>query len=262
MLQKPMMAPTFCPDAMACTPALAPPPMFCPMISAPASPKPKAKRPPSLMMVFSSITVSMGSFTFLLNLYLYMSFQHLLIWLSSCSRCAASISSRRCSRSPNLIAAKGLSLMVSILAIMRSMGFRRSSLASLEKVSAPRATDMQMKIVCNMLREASRRVVALMSKAKTKLMCKSSSSVLLKGKYQSTSEHLSSSLMEHSSSYSTSDVCTFTPTKFPDRQFSLHGCVSASLIEGAKAVREIISKPGSMNQSSQALVLSTMPRYC
>mmetsp|Transcript_35662 Transcript_35662/g.75978 ORF Transcript_35662/g.75978 Transcript_35662/m.75978 type:complete len:200 (+) Transcript_35662:1007-1606(+) len=167
MLQKPMMASTFCPGTIALTPALWPTFMFCPMISAPASPKPKAKRPPSLMMVFSSITVSMGSFTFLLNLYLYMSFQHLLIWLSSCSRCAASISSRRCSRSPNLIAAKGLSLMVSILPIMRSMGFNKSTFALLEKDIAPKPTAQQMKIVRNMLRPASTCVVPRTSKTKS-----------------------------------------------------------------------------------------------
>mmetsp|Transcript_97145 Transcript_97145/g.270311 ORF Transcript_97145/g.270311 Transcript_97145/m.270311 type:complete len:202 (-) Transcript_97145:1930-2535(-) len=124
MLQKPMMASTLCPGTIASTPALCPPFMFCPMISAPASPKPKASRPPSLMMVFSRMTVSMGSRTFFRLQPRYTSFWNLVI-LASCSlRLAFSISSRLYSKSPSFIASNGLSLMASILATMRSMGFR------------------------------------------------------------------------------------------------------------------------------------------
>mmetsp|Transcript_5802 Transcript_5802/g.9935 ORF Transcript_5802/g.9935 Transcript_5802/m.9935 type:complete len:230 (-) Transcript_5802:1385-2074(-) len=52
------------PGTMALTPAESEPLMFLPMMSAPASPKPNAKRLPNLMMVFSRITVSRTSFLF------------------------------------------------------------------------------------------------------------------------------------------------------------------------------------------------------
>mmetsp|Transcript_108712 Transcript_108712/g.306363 ORF Transcript_108712/g.306363 Transcript_108712/m.306363 type:complete len:280 (+) Transcript_108712:844-1683(+) len=210
MQQKPMMASTFEPGTIAFTPALAPPFMFWPMISAPASPKPSARRPPSLIIVFSKMTVSIGSFIFFCWHFLkyIMSFPD----FASCSRrFAFSISSRRYSRSPKFMASKGLSLIASIFAIMRSMGFSSSVLASLENVMAPMPTTKQMKIVCNMLRPASSCVMPRMSKAKTMSTSLPSLDVRAMGVILCTSVQRSSS-MEHSEAYSAATAVFDTET--------------------------------------------------
>jgi len=57
---KPRMHSTVVPWTLVLMPALSEPRMLWLMMWAPASPKPKAKREPNLMIVFSKITVSMG----------------------------------------------------------------------------------------------------------------------------------------------------------------------------------------------------------
>mmetsp|Transcript_95904 Transcript_95904/g.254775 ORF Transcript_95904/g.254775 Transcript_95904/m.254775 type:complete len:342 (-) Transcript_95904:590-1615(-) len=254
MLQKPMMASTFCPGTIASTPALWLPFMFCPMISAPASPKPSASSPPSLMMVFSRMTVSMGSLIFFAWHVLYNNFRKELI-LASCSRrFTLSISSRLYSRSPSFMASSGLSLMVCILAIMRSIGLSNNWLALTWKDHTPMPTAKQMKMVWSMLSPASSCVVARLSKAKTMSMWCSSESVFISGMKYSTSEHRNSSSMEHIDESSLSMVVvTATPKKA--EHLSVHGLTSLSLtVAGSFSTGDCQS--GSTNLVSHSSSLS------
>mmetsp|Transcript_52761 Transcript_52761/g.112926 ORF Transcript_52761/g.112926 Transcript_52761/m.112926 type:complete len:270 (+) Transcript_52761:848-1657(+) len=169
MSQKPKIASTRRPGIMAISAELSPPFIFWPMISAPASPKPSAKREPILMMVFSSTTVSMGSGTCLFpggpnrtrGLNFMSQLLQLFLWprsrmMAACSfvRKAfrffreAATCSLWCSSSPMVMASKGLFLIFSSLAIIRSMGISTSLFASWENVMAPKRSKPQMKIVC------------------------------------------------------------------------------------------------------------------
>mmetsp|Transcript_97232 Transcript_97232/g.275471 ORF Transcript_97232/g.275471 Transcript_97232/m.275471 type:complete len:278 (+) Transcript_97232:913-1746(+) len=172
MSQNPKMASTLRPGIMAFNAELSPPFMFWPMISAPASPKPRASREPILMMVFSSTTVSIGSgacldvvilwpmsrnqVAHLLTMPLKPVFSlamrpaghsfprrapRVLLEAWTCSRC--------CSSWPMVIASSGLFLILPSLAIMRSMGVSTSLFASFENVMAPKPSRKHMKSVCS-----------------------------------------------------------------------------------------------------------------
>mmetsp|Transcript_67401 Transcript_67401/g.158000 ORF Transcript_67401/g.158000 Transcript_67401/m.158000 type:complete len:232 (-) Transcript_67401:1563-2258(-) len=122
------------PGTMAFTPAESEPLMFLPMMSAPASPKPRASKDPSLMMVFSRITVSMTSGREAHSLeasiaILLSGFCLFLIILSFL------ISSALNSSSAIFMASKGLSRMASIRSIIFSTGRSTSRFASLVNIS-------------------------------------------------------------------------------------------------------------------------------
>mmetsp|Transcript_2480 Transcript_2480/g.5671 ORF Transcript_2480/g.5671 Transcript_2480/m.5671 type:complete len:220 (-) Transcript_2480:529-1188(-) len=156
--QYPKIQSTMRPGIMALTPAVSLPFIFSPIISAPASPNPKARRPPILMMVFSRITVSMGSCFFLL-------FQNFVHHLSSCSfsRRRAACSSLY-APSPSLMAAMGESRITNSFLLIRSIGFRTRSLAPVVKDTVAPASRIQMKRVCPTLSKASNAVYARLSK--------------------------------------------------------------------------------------------------
>mmetsp|Transcript_60576 Transcript_60576/g.170685 ORF Transcript_60576/g.170685 Transcript_60576/m.170685 type:complete len:257 (-) Transcript_60576:1121-1891(-) len=175
------MASTFLPGTMALSAELSPPRMFWPMISAPASPKPRASREPILIIVFSRTTVSMGSgpsrpgygpCRHLVQHLIRASFalrrvnrrstgvgatEMVSSWGSWWSWCSWgwTPSSLFCSSSPIVIAARGLVLIRSIFAIIRSMGASTSRFASLENVMAPKPRSRQMKTVWNVFSIAS-----------------------------------------------------------------------------------------------------------
>mmetsp|Transcript_27836 Transcript_27836/g.88021 ORF Transcript_27836/g.88021 Transcript_27836/m.88021 type:complete len:272 (-) Transcript_27836:126-941(-) len=186
MSQKPKMASTLRPGTMAFSMELLSPFMFWPMISAPASPKPSASREPILMMVFSRITVSMGSgdSDFRKRQSRSLELQRrtrpelsdpdtpeplvatVLIVASELSRwgtsdggggvgAAAFSCWSLCSSSTIARAARGLDRIFSIFAIMRSMGERTYLLASLEKVMAPKPRRKQIQTVWAVFRIAS-----------------------------------------------------------------------------------------------------------
>mmetsp|Transcript_105370 Transcript_105370/g.304806 ORF Transcript_105370/g.304806 Transcript_105370/m.304806 type:complete len:276 (-) Transcript_105370:1619-2446(-) len=165
MRTTPTMQSTRVPGIMALTPALSPPCMLWPMMFAPASPKPSANSEPNLMIVFSKMTVSIGSLTLLkFSEALWQNFRNGPMASNFSRNFAASISSRRYSISPSFMASKGLSLMVSIFAIILSIGFKSSLFALLEKDIAPMPTAKHMNIVCKMLSQAPSCVVPRMSK--------------------------------------------------------------------------------------------------
>mmetsp|Transcript_123010 Transcript_123010/g.292459 ORF Transcript_123010/g.292459 Transcript_123010/m.292459 type:complete len:206 (+) Transcript_123010:819-1436(+) len=189
MSQKPKIASTRLPGIIAFKAAESPPRMFWPIISAPASPKPRARSEPILMMVFSRTTVSMGSGMGLGEeprrlMHLQMAAQHRLqsffrvasaSWSAGpccCPRFRARTCSRWCSSSPIVMASRGLFRILSNFEIIRSMGVKTSRLASWEKVMAPKPSRKQMKHVCAVFRIASSHVPVLRSK--TKMKCRSS----------------------------------------------------------------------------------------
>mmetsp|Transcript_39142 Transcript_39142/g.121362 ORF Transcript_39142/g.121362 Transcript_39142/m.121362 type:complete len:270 (-) Transcript_39142:1474-2283(-) len=170
MSQKPKMASTLRPGIMAFSVELFSPFMFWPMISAPASPKPRASKEPILTMVFSRTTVSMGSGA-CLGAALE---QHARTaeaqrpsrparacggeTETSCVGCGlrlAATCSRCRSSSPIVRAASGSFLILSILAIIRSIGVSTNRLASLENVMAPKPKRKQMKRVWAVFSRAS-----------------------------------------------------------------------------------------------------------
>mmetsp|Transcript_39058 Transcript_39058/g.70498 ORF Transcript_39058/g.70498 Transcript_39058/m.70498 type:complete len:233 (-) Transcript_39058:1678-2376(-) len=120
-------------------------------IFAPASPNPKAKSDPSLMMVFSNITVSMGSLASVLH-----SVRGSLHFCSACFRFSFfAISSFLNSSSAIFIATNGLSRMASTFLIIFSTGCSTKTLAVLVKKMAAMQRITQMKIVVKMLIAAS-----------------------------------------------------------------------------------------------------------
>mmetsp|Transcript_83493 Transcript_83493/g.236676 ORF Transcript_83493/g.236676 Transcript_83493/m.236676 type:complete len:225 (-) Transcript_83493:1506-2180(-) len=135
--------------------------MFWLTMLAPASPKPSARREPSLMMVFSRITVSMSSVGFspLQKTSILSLSQGLLR-----SACDFFISSRLNSSFAMFMACKGLSRIASTLVIIISTGCSTSVFASLEKRSDATHKTMHTKTVVKRLRQASCLVTDLRSK--------------------------------------------------------------------------------------------------
>mmetsp|Transcript_33666 Transcript_33666/g.85068 ORF Transcript_33666/g.85068 Transcript_33666/m.85068 type:complete len:217 (-) Transcript_33666:1253-1903(-) len=135
-LATPMMQSTRVPGIIAFTPELSPLFMLWPMMLAPASPKPRARSDPSLMIVFSKITVSIGAFEPVLQkvhvaicctAFLIRSFWALFFL-------ALMISSALNSSSAILIATKGSSRIASTRLIILSTGLTMSRLASFENM--------------------------------------------------------------------------------------------------------------------------------
>mmetsp|Transcript_5556 Transcript_5556/g.14121 ORF Transcript_5556/g.14121 Transcript_5556/m.14121 type:complete len:238 (+) Transcript_5556:884-1597(+) len=144
----PMMHSTRVPGIMASTPALAPPFMLCPIMLAPASPKPSASREPSLMMVFSRMTVSMGALLPAHSSQDTRSFMKLeMRSLRALDSLALASSSALNSSSAIFMATSGLSRMASTFWIMSSTGCSTRRLASLEKKRAAVQREMQTKRV-------------------------------------------------------------------------------------------------------------------
>mmetsp|Transcript_33110 Transcript_33110/g.95179 ORF Transcript_33110/g.95179 Transcript_33110/m.95179 type:complete len:237 (-) Transcript_33110:1297-2007(-) len=140
---QPMMHSTLVPSTITTTLALSAPRRLCAMMLAPASPKPRASRDPSLMIVFSRITVSMISVPEFLGLHRTVSircFSLLSCCLFSFTFCASSILN---SSSATRMAAKGSFRKVSTLEIMFSTGVSTSLFASPEKNSDTIVSDRQ-----------------------------------------------------------------------------------------------------------------------
>mmetsp|Transcript_60755 Transcript_60755/g.172693 ORF Transcript_60755/g.172693 Transcript_60755/m.172693 type:complete len:304 (+) Transcript_60755:919-1830(+) len=141
----PMMHSTRVPSTIASTLALSNTFMLCAMMLAPASPNPKANKDPSLMIVFSRITVSMISPVASLALHVMMltSFWNL---FSSCFFLAFAlcISSNLNSSSATFIATRGFLRNVSTFEIMFSTGCKTSLFASLEKNSEAEVSEIQI----------------------------------------------------------------------------------------------------------------------
>mmetsp|Transcript_134813 Transcript_134813/g.252095 ORF Transcript_134813/g.252095 Transcript_134813/m.252095 type:complete len:210 (+) Transcript_134813:1088-1717(+) len=162
----PIMHSTRTPGIMALTPALSEPCMLAPIMFAPASPKPSASREPSLMIVFSRMTVSMGSLTVLLHFFAVN-----ISWMPAemFSRVrllilAFATSSALNSSSAIFIAMSGFSRIASTRLIMFSTGVKTRLLASLENDIAATHSTKQMKPVMIRLKPASRRVKGRKSK--------------------------------------------------------------------------------------------------
>mmetsp|Transcript_29289 Transcript_29289/g.86954 ORF Transcript_29289/g.86954 Transcript_29289/m.86954 type:complete len:273 (+) Transcript_29289:789-1607(+) len=155
----PMTHSTRVPGIMAFTPAESPPFMLCPMMLAPASPKPSTSKEPSLMMVFSRMTVSIGA-----------------LLPEHVSQVTRSLSSRRrrsllalaslalaCSSALNsasaiFMATSGLSRIASTRFIMLSTGLRRREFASLENESEAARSRIRITSVLSKLKVESMRV--------------------------------------------------------------------------------------------------------
>mmetsp|Transcript_75801 Transcript_75801/g.245404 ORF Transcript_75801/g.245404 Transcript_75801/m.245404 type:complete len:300 (-) Transcript_75801:1162-2061(-) len=154
------------------------------MISLPASPKPSARRDPSLMMAFSRIFVSrvaLLSFSRFTDCGL----RRILAlaprsFATVCGPCSSSICQSllplrlrlgmSCSlncRSPSLMAYSGSWRMMSTLMIILSMGKRTSWSASLLNIKAPIARTMTTNPVCTMPKIASHSIRSRWSKTKT-----------------------------------------------------------------------------------------------
>mmetsp|Transcript_152053 Transcript_152053/g.276508 ORF Transcript_152053/g.276508 Transcript_152053/m.276508 type:complete len:231 (-) Transcript_152053:1696-2388(-) len=138
MRAQPMMHSTRVPSTMAVTIALSTPCMLCSIMFAPASPKPNARRDPILMMVFSRITVSIGSETTLLDVHMIVSLAICHLFCSCILSFCFLTSSCRNSSSDIFMAINGLSRIFSTLEIIISTGFRTSLSASFEKKSDAR----------------------------------------------------------------------------------------------------------------------------
>mmetsp|Transcript_38950 Transcript_38950/g.102944 ORF Transcript_38950/g.102944 Transcript_38950/m.102944 type:complete len:227 (+) Transcript_38950:1118-1798(+) len=190
MWQKPKMQSTRLPGIIAFRELS--PFMFCPMISAPASPKPSARSEPILIMVFSNTAVSIGSSVwsagrnFLVQRFSLACISSTRPWsllprISLLSKdssdspldkllapklpsgwalfllsSAQTFSCSRCrALSPIAKAASGFLLILFTPAIMRSMGWSTRLFASLEKTRAPSPRIRQMKMVCKKFSRAS-----------------------------------------------------------------------------------------------------------
>mmetsp|Transcript_71030 Transcript_71030/g.205662 ORF Transcript_71030/g.205662 Transcript_71030/m.205662 type:complete len:219 (-) Transcript_71030:1408-2064(-) len=199
MSQKPKIASTRRPGIMAFKAELSPPFMFCPMISAPASPNPSASKEPILMIVFSRMTVSIGSGT-CCDVRFEKRFIHgnhrstklekrpslalpfvdrasLSSVFIACRLFRFATCSRWCSSSPMAIASSGLFLMRFNFVIIRSIGVSTKVFASRENVIAPKPSRKQMNNVWNVFSRASKREPPRRSKTKRKLMLSHSASV-------------------------------------------------------------------------------------
>lgn len=108
--------------------------MFEAIISDPASPNPKARRAPILIMSFSNITVSYPAYSF----FLFIS--SLLPFLRSSSKAKASYSSI-------YAASRGFWAILLTFFIIFSIGFNTSSSTSLENKIAPELNTIETNIV-------------------------------------------------------------------------------------------------------------------
>mmetsp|Transcript_15315 Transcript_15315/g.44279 ORF Transcript_15315/g.44279 Transcript_15315/m.44279 type:complete len:257 (+) Transcript_15315:1061-1831(+) len=155
-LTTPMMHSTRMPAIIASTPAVSPPFMFVPMMLAPASPKPSASNEPSLMIVFSRMTVSIGAEAAVQKVQVATSNKAVLI-LSRCAlaRRAFATSSALNSSSAICMAIKGLSRIDSTRWIIRSTGCTMSWLASLLNISDTPTRSTKIQNVMMMLNAAS-----------------------------------------------------------------------------------------------------------
>mmetsp|Transcript_95236 Transcript_95236/g.213298 ORF Transcript_95236/g.213298 Transcript_95236/m.213298 type:complete len:225 (+) Transcript_95236:185-859(+) len=156
----PTMQSTRRPETIAFTPDVSEPLMFCETMFAPASPNPRASNEPSLMMVFSRMTVSINS------PLCWRRLQHRNCLIASSARVCWSlffsadlrISSRLNSASAISVAFNGSSRMASTFSIICSTGVSTRVLASLEKNSEATQSTTHMNTVVSMLRAASRRM--------------------------------------------------------------------------------------------------------
>mmetsp|Transcript_95540 Transcript_95540/g.247409 ORF Transcript_95540/g.247409 Transcript_95540/m.247409 type:complete len:229 (+) Transcript_95540:1214-1900(+) len=145
MRAAPIMHSTRFPSIMASTQALSTPCMLCSMIWAPACPNPRARRDPSLMIVFSRITVSISSGVLCLLLHRRISFTafDMEAFASNFLVFARFISSILNSSSATFIAESGLSRMVSTFAIMFSTGVKTNRFASFENIKEAAHNEIQ-----------------------------------------------------------------------------------------------------------------------
>mmetsp|Transcript_115585 Transcript_115585/g.331833 ORF Transcript_115585/g.331833 Transcript_115585/m.331833 type:complete len:223 (-) Transcript_115585:1368-2036(-) len=153
------MASTLEPGIMAFTVALSSS-RFWPMISLPASPKPKANNDPSLMIAFSRILVSIVACFFT-----SVRFAPFVFRMPSPSMRIRS-PPLYC-KSPSWIAYNGFCRMISTLLIIRSIGNKTSLSTSRLKSNAPMARTITTNTVCAMPKIASHLIKARTSNTKT-----------------------------------------------------------------------------------------------
>mmetsp|Transcript_63351 Transcript_63351/g.182298 ORF Transcript_63351/g.182298 Transcript_63351/m.182298 type:complete len:248 (+) Transcript_63351:1014-1757(+) len=139
--------------------------MFWAMISLPASPKPSAKRDPSLMMAFSKIFVSIVA-CFFANFCLPLPFLDMVLTMVEAFLWCADTSSLYW-RSPSRIAYNGSCRMISTLLIIRSIGNNTSWSTSRLKSKAPMASTTTTNMVCTTPRIASHSMNFRTSKTNT-----------------------------------------------------------------------------------------------
>mmetsp|Transcript_99620 Transcript_99620/g.278974 ORF Transcript_99620/g.278974 Transcript_99620/m.278974 type:complete len:348 (-) Transcript_99620:1623-2666(-) len=152
MSQKPKIASTLVPGIFTVTRALESN-MFSAMMFTPASPKPRANKEPSLMIVFSKICVSSSTDVAFNLLRLRRSLTLLGGALSPFS--------------PSRVASNGSLRMTSTFPIIRSMGCNTSLSTSRLKSRAPMARTITTNIVCTTLRTASHSINMRVSNTKT-----------------------------------------------------------------------------------------------
>mmetsp|Transcript_11898 Transcript_11898/g.32641 ORF Transcript_11898/g.32641 Transcript_11898/m.32641 type:complete len:263 (-) Transcript_11898:1726-2514(-) len=174
ILALPMMQSTLLPGIMAFTTEVSKPRMLCLKMLAPASPKPRANSDPSLMIVFSRMTVSKAStLPFRAGVTALDSASH-----RSCSQASLDFfcfsclyfwnSSSSNSLSAMFIAINGSLAMILTFSTILSTGFKTRAFASLEKKSVLMQSVTQMKPVVNSRNNASVRTKGLKSKKKAK----------------------------------------------------------------------------------------------
>mmetsp|Transcript_41355 Transcript_41355/g.108679 ORF Transcript_41355/g.108679 Transcript_41355/m.108679 type:complete len:323 (-) Transcript_41355:869-1837(-) len=167
--QNPKIASTYSPGNIGSIPDPAPC-KFLEMIRVPASPNPKSNRVPSLINVFSRITVSMGSSCFSsvhsqeMARYTCVSLAGGLLSFSFLALFACC--SLRYSWKPSWVAFRGSSFICCKIVTMRSMGDSTSRLASWVNMVFAVDSTMQRKIVCSMLRIAATSLMGRRSNAK------------------------------------------------------------------------------------------------
>mmetsp|Transcript_148342 Transcript_148342/g.458530 ORF Transcript_148342/g.458530 Transcript_148342/m.458530 type:complete len:246 (+) Transcript_148342:222-959(+) len=177
--REPMMHSTRMPSTMALTQALSTPSMLCSMIFTPASPNPSASNEPSVMMVFSRITVSISSSGSSWVAQSSVSYSALhqpfasmnMLLLSSDDFCWIIASLQSCSwvaSSATFMAMSGFARMVSTLAIMFSTGYSTRWLASLEKSREAKVSAKQRNTVTASENTLSFSTKGRTSKKKTK----------------------------------------------------------------------------------------------
>mmetsp|Transcript_54176 Transcript_54176/g.167966 ORF Transcript_54176/g.167966 Transcript_54176/m.167966 type:complete len:245 (-) Transcript_54176:176-910(-) len=180
-----MMHSTRLPGIIALTPELSRPRMLWLTMSAPASPKPRASKEPSLMIVFSRMRVSMVSLPLEDGKFASTKrCQRSSHWLKNLLRLVFSLASRylMTSSSSNSASAifraiSGSFAIVFTFCTILSTGLSTRVLASLEKKSVLMQRTTQMKKVAISASMDSSRVKGLLSKKKTK--CQSSNWTLV-----------------------------------------------------------------------------------
>ena len=136
MSQKPKIYIYFIPGSIGLTSS--PFSIFFAIISEPASPKPRAKRAPILLRVYSSTTVSIGASFFSSSPPTFRTLESALSWASAKASCSAS-SSRSSFSSSSCAAFRGSDVIAYTFLIIFSIGVITRSVVSLEKRSAPAA---------------------------------------------------------------------------------------------------------------------------